>query len=183
VNDNGDIYVILRRGSRPSPSEPFAPGGIVGLRDTNGDGKADVTEKFGEIGGTGLELRNGYLYYAAVTHIGRFKLTPGQLKPAGPAEIVVEGFPTGGGHAEKDITFDNAGNIYVNIGCRRMRARCRIGGPALPGSTRVPPPGVIAADLAVAQVAGQKFSKEARFAQACGSLSRWRGTKGTSMPR
>src|SRR5688572_31335783 len=46
VNDNGDIYVILR------------DSGIVGLRDTNGDGKADVvTEKFGGVGGTGLELR------------------------------------------------------------------------------------------------------------------------------
>ena len=66
VTDNGDMYVILRRGPRPTPTAPFAPGGIVGLRDTNGDGKADVvSEKFGDVGGTGLELRNGYLYYAA----------------------------------------------------------------------------------------------------------------------
>ena len=42
VNDNGDIYVILRRGPRPSEKEPFSAGGIVGLRDTNGAGKADV---------------------------------------------------------------------------------------------------------------------------------------------
>ena len=42
VNDNGDIYVILR------------DRGIVGLRDTNGDGKADVvTEKFGASAVTG----------------------------------------------------------------------------------------------------------------------------------
>src|SRR5687768_5904193 len=116
VNDNGDIYVILRRGSRPSPTEPFGPGSIVGLRDTNGDGKADVTETFGDVGGTGLELRNGYLYYAATGHIGRFKLTSGQLKPQVPAEIVVDGFPAGGGHGEKDIAFDNAGNVYVNVG-------------------------------------------------------------------
>ena len=89
--------------------QPRQPGGIFGFRDTNGDGKADVvTEKFGEMGGTGLELRNGYLYFASPTAIGRFKLTPGELKPAGPAEIVVDGLPAGGGHAEKDITFDNA---------------------------------------------------------------------------
>src|SRR5918997_1085638 len=54
VNDNGDIYVILRRGPRPAQGQPFLPGGIVGLRDTNGDGRADVvTEKFGTMGGTG----------------------------------------------------------------------------------------------------------------------------------
>jgi hypothetical protein len=50
VNDNGDIYVIRRNG------------GIVGLRDTNSDGKVDVvSEPFGTVGGTGLEpvLRGG----------------------------------------------------------------------------------------------------------------------------
>ena len=165
VNDNGDIYVILRRGARPSPNEPFAPGAIVGLRDTNGDGKADVTEKFGEIGGTGLELRNGYLYYAAVTHIGRFKLTPGQLKPAGPAEIVVEGFPTGGGHAEKDITFDNAGNIYVNIGLPSNACQVPDRRPDAPGLDPCPQledrGGIWRFK---ADVVGQKYSKEARFA-------------------
>src|SRR5688500_20384462 len=60
VNDNGDIYVILRRGPRPSPTEPYAAGGIVGLRDTNGAGRVDVVgEKCGTVGGAGLERPNG----------------------------------------------------------------------------------------------------------------------------
>ena len=118
VNDNGDIYVILRRGaSAPVRPNRFRPGASSDFATRTATAKpTSVSEKFGDVGGTGLELRNGYLYYAAVTHIGRFKLTPGELKPAGPAEIVVDGFPVGGGHAEKDIAFDNAGNVYVNIG-------------------------------------------------------------------
>jgi len=166
VNDNGDIYVILRRGARPSPNEPFSEGGIVGLRDTNGDGKADVvSEKFGTVGGTGLELRNGYLYYAAITHIGRFKLTPGELKPAGPAEIVVDGFPVGGGHAEKDIAFDDAGNVYINIGLPSNA--CQIP-DRLPGAPGVDPCPQLEDRGGIwrfkADVVGQKFTKEARFA-------------------
>src|SRR5262245_46644403 len=94
VTENSDIYVITRRGPNPPAGQERQPGGIYGLRDTNGDGKADmVTEKFGDIGGTGLELRNGYLYFASTTSIGRFRLTPGQLKPAGPAEVIVDGLP------------------------------------------------------------------------------------------
>jgi glucose/arabinose dehydrogenase len=166
VNDNGDIYVILRRGSRPSPSEPFSAGGIVGLRDTNGDGKADVvSEKFGTVGGTGLELRNGYLYYAATTHIGRFKLTPGELKPSGHEEIIVDGFPVGGGHAEKDITFDNAGNVYVNIGLPSNACQIPDRRPNAPGIDPCPQlddrGGIWRFK---ADVVGQKFTKEARFA-------------------
>lgn len=166
VNDNGDIYVILRRRPRPSPTEPFAPGAIIGLRDTNGDGKVDVvSEPFGTVGGTGLELRNGYLYYAAVTHIGRFKLTPGELRPAGPAEIVVDGFPVGGGHAEKDIAFDNAGNVYVNVGLPSNACQIpdrRPGAPGIDPCPQLEDRGGIWRFKT--DVVGQKFTKEARFA-------------------
>lgn len=109
VAQNGDIFVAMRNvGGRP--------GGIVALRDTNGDGRADVVERFGTNGATGLVLRNGYLYYATTTSIERFKMTPGELKPAGPAEVIVSGMHGDGGHADKDIAFDDRGNVYVNIG-------------------------------------------------------------------
>jgi glucose/arabinose dehydrogenase len=154
VNDNGDIYVIRRNG------------GIVGLRDTNGDGKADVvSEAFGAVGGTGLELRNGYLYYAAVTHIGRFKLTPGELRPSTPAEIVVDGFPLGGGHAQKDIAFDNAGNVYVNIGLPSNA--CQIPDRKENAAGLDPCPQLDDRGgmwRFKADVVGQKFTKDARFA-------------------
>lgn len=86
VAPNGDIFVALR-------NMPNAPGGIVGLRDTNGDGRADVRERFGDAGGTGLLLHNGYLYLAQDFAVVRFPIKTGELKPSGPAETVVSGFP------------------------------------------------------------------------------------------
>ncbi|HEV3214504.1 MAG TPA: hypothetical protein VGZ27_02210 [Vicinamibacterales bacterium] len=111
VGPNGDMFVSFNGRGRGNP------GGIVGLRDTKGNGKADVVgEPFGTGGTTGLKLRNGYLYYATPTEIGRYKLTAGQLKPGGPAEVIVGGFPVQNQHQDKDIAFDDRGNMYVNVG-------------------------------------------------------------------
>ena len=112
VMPNGDLFVSLRATGQ-------APGAILALRDTNGNGKfddaGDLSERFGT-GAHGLVYRNGYLYYATPTSIERFKLNPGELKPAGPAELIVTGMRGTGGHNEKDIAFDDQGNVYVNIG-------------------------------------------------------------------
>src|SRR5215217_7991876 len=58
VAPNGDIFVSLRSGPAVQ-GQPPQPGFILGLRDTNGDGKIDVQEKFGTQGATGIRLRNG----------------------------------------------------------------------------------------------------------------------------
>src|SRR5256885_2400209 len=56
VAANGDIFVSLRNG--PSvQGQPPQPGYILGLRDTDGDGKIDMQEKFGSQGATGIRLR------------------------------------------------------------------------------------------------------------------------------
>jgi glucose/arabinose dehydrogenase len=115
VAPNGDVYVSVRAGAR-APGQPPQPGFLVALRDTNGDGAMDQKEKFGTNGATGLVLRNGYLYFATTRSIERYKLTPGQLVPAGPPEVIVGGFPEQRGHQDKDIAFDDKGNVYVNIG-------------------------------------------------------------------
>jgi Glucose/sorbosone dehydrogenases len=118
VAPNGDIFVSVRSG--PSvQGQPPQPGFILGLRDTDGDGKIDLQEKFGTQGATGIRLRNGYLYYATPTSIERFKLTPGQLKPSEPggghrrrfSERRQPAWTSGQGHR-----FDGAGNVYVNVG-------------------------------------------------------------------
>src|SRR5579872_5109087 len=59
VAQNGDTYVALQA----------KPGGVVALRDTNGDGKFDMKESFGEGSITGIALRNSYLYVAKLNSI------------------------------------------------------------------------------------------------------------------
>jgi hypothetical protein len=53
VAENGDVYVAIRGNN---------PGGIVALHDTNGDGRFEQKEHFGEGSATGVALRHGYLY-------------------------------------------------------------------------------------------------------------------------
>lgn len=101
---NGDLYVALM------------DGGVMALRDTNGDGRFEMKEKFGSTSVTGIGLRNGYLYIATPNTVQRYKMTPGQLKPVGEPEIVVKDLPGVRQHGDKGLTFDGAGSLYVNVG-------------------------------------------------------------------
>ena len=107
VRDNGDIYVKIR--------DPKAGGGILALRDTNGDGRADQKDYFGEYGGTGIDIYNNYLYYSSDTVVYRVALGE-ELVPTATPEVIVQGFIDQGQHATKSFTFDNEGHIYVNVG-------------------------------------------------------------------
>src|ERR1700722_19264602 len=100
VAPNGDLYVALQTGPRDSG------GGVVALRDTKGDGHFDMKESFGQGSSTGIGLRNGYLYVAKVNSVERYKMTPGQLKPTGAAEVVVSGLQGERQHGDKGIAFD-----------------------------------------------------------------------------
>lgn len=108
VNSNGDIYISLLRLKNKC--------GIVALRDTNGDGKADIIKYFGKYSGTGIGIYNGYLYMGGDTIIVRYKLRVGELLPDTNSEIVAKGFLINYQHAAKSITFDSEGFIYVNVG-------------------------------------------------------------------
>ncbi|MCZ6692303.1 MAG: PQQ-dependent sugar dehydrogenase [Bacteroidetes bacterium] len=108
VNSNGDIYVMLRSLN--------SGGGIAGLRDTDGDGRADIIRYFGDLPGTGIEIRNGYLYFASDTSIYRYKLNGKDLIPQEDPEPIVSGFIFQRQHAVKPFTFDDQGNMYVNVG-------------------------------------------------------------------
>jgi glucose/arabinose dehydrogenase len=81
VAPNGDVYVKTSNG------------GLIALRDTNGDGRADLKEPFGGGGGTGIAVRDGYLYHSSNSAVFRYKLTPGQL-PAGAQETIVSDLPS-----------------------------------------------------------------------------------------
>jgi len=107
VAPNGDLFLSLRA--------PKNGGGIVALRDTDGDGVFDVEQRFGEFGGTGIALRPGFLYHAQDQAIVRYPLREGEMVPAGPPETVVH-LPEQSGHAAKGLAFDDRGGMYVNVG-------------------------------------------------------------------
>ena len=107
VATNGDVYIKRTRE------------GLIALRDTDGDGRADVTKTFGtNYGpGTGVCVRGGWLYFSTDNEVFRFPLKPGELVPSGPAERIVTGLPGGRGHSAKAFTFDGEGRLYVEVGC------------------------------------------------------------------
>lgn len=127
VRENGDVYVALR--------EPNGGHGVVGLRDTNGDGRADRLVRFGETVGTGIAVRGDHLYFSSDTAVYRVGLEAGRLSPVGAVETVVDGFPDQRGHRAKSIAFDEQGHLYVNVGAPSnacMRERRTRGSPGVP---------------------------------------------------
>lgn len=108
VNDNGDIYVSLRDQDENK--------GIACLRDTTGDGRADIIEYTGEHTGTGIKLHNGYLYFGSDTAVVRYPMQPGELLPGNNWEMIARGFPQERQHEAKPMEFDGQGNMYVTVG-------------------------------------------------------------------
>lgn len=80
------------------------------------DGRADQIAHFGSGAGTGVAVRNGWLYYSSNTAVYRYRLVPGQLVPSGAAQLVAGGFPVQFQHSAKAFAFDGSGNLYVDVG-------------------------------------------------------------------
>jgi glucose/arabinose dehydrogenase len=108
VNTNGDIYVSLRDHSENK--------GIACLRNTTGDGRADIIEYAGEHTGTGIKLHKGYLYFGSDTAVVRYPMQPGELHPGTNWEMIARGFPQERQHEAKPMEFDGQGNMYVTVG-------------------------------------------------------------------
>jgi len=109
VKDNGDIYVSLRNLQDGK--------GAVALRDTSGDGKADVIKYFGSLSGTGIELHKGFLYYGADSMVVRYPFANADdLLPGEEYEVIAGGLIDERQHAAKPFEFDGEGNMYVTIG-------------------------------------------------------------------
>ncbi|RYU97153.1 PQQ-dependent sugar dehydrogenase [Emticicia agri] len=109
VLPNGTIYI---KNSNAKDEK-----GITVLKDTNSDGKADETEYFGNFGGTGIDIYNGYLYASSNSEVFRYKLDAnGNVIDKKNPETVITGLPDLKQHESKPFTFDESGHIYVTIG-------------------------------------------------------------------
>ncbi len=111
VARNGDVFVATGRSRRDTVG-----GGVVVLRDTDGDGVADERVRFGSGTGNDVELRGGFLYYSTDDAIMRYPWSEGSMEPAGSADMIVSGLPARGGHRAKSFVFGPGGAIYVNVG-------------------------------------------------------------------
>ena len=104
VAPNGDVYVKVREG------------GIIALRDRDGDGRAETKQTFGGGGGSGIAVRDGWLYHSSNSAVFRYRMAPGELVPKGPQETIVSGLPEGKEHFTKNFAFDGEGRLLVEVG-------------------------------------------------------------------
>lgn len=107
VAPNGLIYVKL--------ADTVDGKGIIALEPSGV--AANVKTSFGDFGGTGIYIKDGYLYASSNTEVFRYKLDEqfNVVDPANP-EKLVSGLIDRSQHETKSLVLDNEGNIYVNIG-------------------------------------------------------------------
>ncbi len=109
VTPGGYVYVKL--------ASKKNGGTIVQLKDNNGDGVADQQAEFGDFTGTGIAVKDGYLYASSDEEVFRYKLnSDGTVSNPKSPEKIVTGLIARNEHEPKAIRLDNNGNIYVNIG-------------------------------------------------------------------
>ena len=108
VTPQNDIYVRLAR--------KVDGHGTLLLHEEND--KASVVYGFGNFGGTGVYLRDSYLYTASNSEIFRYKLdAQNRVIDTVHPERIVTGLLDKGTHETKSITMDAEGNMYIPIGC------------------------------------------------------------------
>ncbi|HEV2671346.1 MAG TPA: PQQ-dependent sugar dehydrogenase [Gemmatimonadales bacterium] len=128
VLENGDVLVAVA-GPR---------GGVRLLRDTTGDGKADIVRSFGVGGGTGIAFAGEYLYFATNDAIVRWHWQINGLEPPSGADTVVAGLTNRREHAAKSIVAGSDGQLYVNIGAPSNSCQVKDRVPESPGQDPCP---------------------------------------------
>jgi glucose/arabinose dehydrogenase len=112
VTPSGDVFVAIN-----SPRNVNPQFGIVGLRDNDGDGRADEQSRFSPgLGGSGIAWGDGSLYFGANDRVLRFRLRDGQLIPDDAPQIVVSGLPNTADHISKTVVLADRRTLFVNIG-------------------------------------------------------------------
>jgi glucose/arabinose dehydrogenase len=109
VTPSGDVFVAVADSGE-------SKGGIVALRDEDGDGVSDTARRFGPGGGgNGIAWQDGKLYFAQDHRILRYDLEDGKLEPSGELLILVDGLPSDGDHPAKTVV-PNGDRLFVNFG-------------------------------------------------------------------
>jgi glucose/arabinose dehydrogenase len=129
VTPSGNVFVAINAPGNVQPSF-----GIIGLRDGDGDGRADERTQFSPgLGGSGLAWRNGRLYFGANDRVLRFRMPAGRLTPVGSAETVVAGLAATGNHISKTVVVPDRHTLFVNIGSASNSCQVQNRVPQSPG--------------------------------------------------
>jgi len=155
VADNATVYVNL--------ANDVDGHGLMALRDTDGDGVADKRKSFGQGGGTGLLINDGWLYAAKVTDIYRYKLSDAMV-PEGEPEHIVADLPEQTSHAARGLAIKDD-MLFVSNGAPSNACQEQ---DRVPGSKGQDPCPLLENHGGIWQFSasetGQKFTPEARFA-------------------
>jgi glucose/arabinose dehydrogenase len=108
VAPNGDVFVALRA--------PEGRGGVMVLRDADGDGRAEVVRRLDSgFVATEVALHDGHLYTESGAAIFRYRMRPGELALASGPDTIVRELPLRG-HSARTFAIDGAGQMFVNLG-------------------------------------------------------------------
>ena len=164
VAQNGDVFVALQQ-ARPNSAVAGIPAGVAALRDSNRDGVADVRQRFGSAGNTGIALHGDFLYADVGTAIIRYRKPAGELTSTGTPDTVVKGMPYTPGHRARNFVIASDGSLYVNIGSQTNACQER---DRQAGSRGIDPCTELERRAGIwrfdANRLGQEFTPSARFA-------------------
>ncbi len=130
VAADGTVYVNdRRRGQSPS---------LLALKDTKGDGHADIVQIFGPpgAGGTGIAIYKNWLYVEIADEIIRYALAPGDTAPKGEPDAVVSNIPINGDHTSRPFAIDPKVTCSLIWALQRIRVSKTIGPNNRPASIR-----------------------------------------------
>lgn len=121
VSSNNVVYLNTWSGRYYGNDKPHDGGFLVALKDTQGTGKADVIERFGETvqsggaGGTGIGIYDGWLYAELNDKILKYQLTKGAITPQAKSQVVLSGLPLTGDHPMHPFVIDPKGDMYIDV--------------------------------------------------------------------
>lgn len=126
IAPNGNVYVKL--------AQTIKNKGILQLNEVNG--KLMVKQSFANYGGTGIYIKDQYLYASSNKDVFRYKLNSSfEVENSSKPEKIISQLKMGRQHETKSLVVDNDGNIYVNIGA--YSNACQIE-DRVPGSLGIP---------------------------------------------